>query len=310
MGAHCRVADVPQLGRSGRAPRPRTAAPRPRSTPRGPPIPIALWVLVVPLFLVPSVARAGEVPLLAASRCAGTDSVPGWGRGLGLGLVFTFTQSRDGLLAPLRWKGPGLGLQSSWTWGPSDATSSVGFDVHLSILSNRFGHRGYALAPELSYGYLRRVAEAGTGASGWAGGRLPVDLFNGFYESWDDEHLYWVTAYSVGPTVAWRGRARGIAWWGGVDLPVLAAVSRPSADRLNQIDRLTKLSGHFVDTQKHLALATVPEYVAIHATLGTHARLAGLRFMLSYDLDWSTFDSPSRVSLLRHSVTVARGPRR
>jgi len=129
-------------------------------------------------------------------------------------------------------------------------------------------------------------------------------MFNGYYESWDDQHLYWLTAYSVGPTFAWRGRAQGLTAWLDLDAPLVAAVSRPHADRTNQMDRLTKLSGHFVDTQKDLRFATLPEYAALHATAGVLVHVAGRSLALSYDLDWSTYASPSRVTVLAHRLTV------
>jgi len=122
--------------------------------------------------------------------------------------------------------------------------------------------------------------------------------------SWDDEHLYWITAYSLGPTAAWHGKARGRPAWLGVDVPIVAAVSRPGDDRLNQIDRLTKLSGHFVDTQRALRFATLPEYAALHATAGVLVGVAGLNVAISYDFDGSTYESPSRVTVVRHRITI------
>jgi len=233
-----------------------------------------------------------------------SDSIGGWGRGFGYGLVFSLDQARDDLLAPLLWSGLGIGLKSSWTWGGGDTRQVLSVTIPLSVLSNRFGHAGYALAPTVAYGYLAPVARRASGSRVWMGGRLRLDMFNGYYESWDDEHLYWLTAYSVGPTVAWRGRAGGQTAWLDLDAPLVAAVSRPRADRLNQIDRLTKLSGHFVDTQRDLRFATLPDYAALHATAGIIVRVAGRSLSLSYDLDWSTYASPSRVTVLAHRLTV------
>ena len=269
------------------------------------PVPVAVALLVcacVPWFSEPAAATDGSRDW--ATEAAPADTVGAWGRGLGYGVTLSLDQARDDLLAPLCWRGPGFGLRGSWTWGGSDARHVLSLVVPISVLSNRFGHRGYALAPALGYGYLAQIARRRSRSSVWLGGRFRMDMFNGFYESWDDEHLYWMTAYSLGPTAAWRGRLGAYPAWLGLDLPLLAAVSRPQADRLNQIDRLTKFSGHFVDTQKNLSFATLPDYVALHASAGVVVRVAGRSLSLSYDLDWSTYATPSRFSVLRHRLTV------
>lgn len=264
--------------------------------------------MTLTLAWAPLVAALPAVPVLASPPPEARDSIHGWERGLGYGVTFALTQARDDLLAPLRWAGPTLGLGVSWTWGTTAATNAVAFELPFSLLSNRFGHRGYALAPLLTYGHLRRVTAERSGSAVWVGGRLRGDLFNGFYESWDDEHLYWTTAYSLGPTVAWRGRAGGFTVWGSVDLPLVASVSRPPAERLNQTDRLTRISGHLVDTQKNPSLAAFPDFAALHLTLGGVMRIAGSLLTLSYQVHASTYESPSRVSLLRHGVTLSRRP--
>jgi len=263
-------------------------------------------VLVGGLLLAlgrPVLATAAEEGPVQGAVAAVGDSTQGWGRGFGYGLTLSFDQARDDLLAPVRWSGPGIGLRGSWTWGGSDVRHVLALSVPLSVFSNRYGHEAYALAPTVAYGYLKPVAQGGSG-SAWVGGRLRLDMFNGFYVSWDDEHLYWMTAYSLGPTAAWHGQARRLTTWLGLDVPLVAAVSRPSADRLNQIDRLTKLGGHFLDTQRALRFATLPGYAALHATAGVVVPLAGRFLSISYDLDWSTYDSPSRVSVMSHRVTL------
>ncbi len=251
----------------------------------------------------PLPTTAAEQGSLQGEVAAVGDSTRGWGRGFGYGLTLSLDQARDDLLAPVRWSGPGVGLRGSWTWGGSDVRHVLALAIPLSALSDRFGHEGYALAPTVGYGHLKSVARRGSG-SVWVGGRLRLDMFNGFYVSWDDEHLYWLTAYSLGPTAAWHGQVSRLTSWLGVDVPIVAAVSRPGGNRLNQIDRLTRLAGHFVDTQRALRFATLPEYAALHATAGVVVRLAGRSLSISYDLDWSTYDSPARVSVVSHRVTV------
>lgn len=302
MGAPGPIADLPRSGRAGSARRPARGAPRLGSR---------RWpaVCVVALTLAwGSRAVAQTASGAAPSPPVGGEAAPGWERGLGYRVTLALTQARDDLLAPLRWQGPTLGVGGWWTWGSAPAVNAVTLEIPFSVLSNRFGHRGYALSPLLTYGHLRRLTGGDAPTAAWVGGRLRGDLFNGFYESWDDEHLYWTTVYSLGPTVAWRGRVRGIAVWGGADLPLVAAVSRPPADRMNQIDRLTRISGHLVDTHKDPSLAVFPAYAALHLTLGVVARVAGSLITLSYEVHGSTYDAPSRVSLLRHGVTVARRP--
>ncbi|HSG07209.1 MAG TPA: hypothetical protein VLA36_02560 [Longimicrobiales bacterium] len=287
----CRPAPSLALGIETRRSRPWSAPTRLR----GALVPLALWGGLAP-------------PSLAQTASAGADSDPTWTRGFGYGVTLSAVQSRDDLLAPLRWRGPGFGLKASWDWGGNDRRHAVALRMPISILSNRFGHRGYAFAPALTYGFLTRVARSQDTAAGWLGGRMRLDMFNAFYESWDDEHLYWITAYSLGPTGAWRGRFRGAPAWATLDVPLLAAVARPPEPRLNQIDRLTRLGGHLVDPQKDARVVAFPDYAAVHAAVGVVLRVGGSSFSVSYILDWSRYALPARVALLSQSVSISRGP--
>ena len=256
---------------------------------------LALWVGLAPAAL-------------AQTPSAGADFAPPWPRGFGYGVTLSAVQSRDDLLAPLRWRGTGFGLRASWDWGGNDRRHVAALGIPIAILSNRFGHRGYAFSPALTYGFLTRVVRNEDTAAGWLGGRMRLDMFNAFYESWDDEHLYWITAYSLGPTSAWRGRFRGTPAWAPLDIPLLAAVARPPEPRLNQIDRLTKLSGHLVDPHKNARVAAFPDYAAVHASVGLVLRAGGSSFTVSYMLDWSRYALPARVAVLSQSVSISRGP--
>jgi hypothetical protein len=247
-------------------------------------------------------ATCPVAPRLTA-QVGSSASYPG---SLDLGLTVTFDQVHDDLLAPLRWRGPGGGLAAAWRSASLERAHSLSFDVPLILLKNRFGHRGFALAPSVAYGYQARLGGGGDGSSRWVGARLRLDFHNTFYESWDDEHLYWLTAYGLGPSFSWMARPGDPSQaWAWVDVPLLAAVSRPPAARLNQIDRLTKLSGHLVDTQRRLTFTTLPSYASLHAGVGRKVQALGMSLILSYRLDWSTYDAPSRVSVLRQSITIA-----
>jgi hypothetical protein len=51
-----------------------------------------------------------------------------------------------------------------------------------------------------------------------------------FYENWDDSHIYWTTAYRIGPTVSIASRSRDMShFYAFAGVPVLTLVSRPDA---------------------------------------------------------------------------------
>jgi hypothetical protein len=226
------------------------------------------------------------------------------GHALRIGISLAHVQARDELLAPLRWQGPGLALEVGWDVDGARDDHRLTFMVPFALLENRFGHRGFLLGAGLEYAYRRSTPWSMGGGPLHLGGRMRYLLHDGFYESWDQEHGYWLTAYTLAPAASWSGapgsRLEPLSL--SVTLPLLAAVSRPERNRVNKIDDLTRLGFHLFGTQRDLELATLPRYLAPRATLAWR-RVGGSGLDLSYDLEYATYASPERVSALWNRIT-------
>jgi hypothetical protein len=272
-----------------------------------------LAALASPTALAGSLAGQDPLPLPtdpavihAAAQTADSGTRAGLHHRFAYGLVLTHQQTRDELLVPLRWAGPGAGLRVEWeTAGPA-SRHALALQVPITVLQNRYGHTGYALCAEAAYSYQHEIAETGSEGVLSLGGHLGWKMRNAFYESWDDEHIYWFTTYSLGPRLAWSGRpGSGVHLTATLEVPVLAAVSRPPHHRLNKTDRLTSPWFHITEPQRSLELATFPRYASVRTGVTATMR-PGRRSTIafSFDFEVSTYDSPERVITLSHRLSI------
>lgn len=264
-----------------------------RAVRTGPGLAAALaFVLVAQPVDLAGQADAGPRPEAAVHRIS-------WG------LQLAWDQARDDLLVPLRWSGLGFGLRLDWSRTGARGRHDTGLLLPFSIYHNKFGHAGYALGIEAGYAYVRRLSGPGTHGSFALGGRLGWDLYDGFYESWDEEHAYWFSSLWLGPRLAWSG-ALGRDARLTLDLPLVAGVARPPRYRLNKTDPLTRLGFHLVDTQKGMTFAAAPDFAALLTGLTMPVR-RGSAVRLSYEFAIATVSHPARVITMSHRITVSHG---
>ena len=255
----------------------------------------AFWLV---LFLSPTVPGCG----VAQAGPAPSDP-PGWG-GFSLGIFLAHDQAREDLLVPMRWKGPGVGLRLRWGNPGAARNHSLDLLLPFSLYENRFGHRAYGLGIEVGYGYA-----AGSLSTPFRGvlaiaGQLRWDLHDGFYQSWDEEHAYWLSSLSLGPRLVWTLPGPPCLRM-AVEIPLLAAASRPPRNRWTKMDPLTRPSFHLIEMQKNMRLTGIPAFLGIRG--GVTARMgARSSFSLSYDVDFTRFKDPEKVVTVSHRFTVSR----
>ncbi len=249
-------------------------------------------------------APQAVVELGADQDRPGTSDVEsGWG----FGIIAAYDQFRDDLLVPLRWSGPAVGLHVGWGRRDERSEGSVSIVLPASILENRFGDPAYALGLEASYRYERSLdARAGSGTL-WVGGALKWDLHDGFYESWDDEHIYWLNAYSLRPGLRWR-RTLGedTRFSSRLDVAAVALVARPPENRLTKTDPLTSPGFHLAEPHKRLQLVSVPDYTSVQLDLALARRWGGSWLVVAYVVERSSYDAPARVTGVSHRIEVSR----
>ena len=225
----------------------------------------------------------------------------------GYGLVLAHDQAREDLLIPLRWRGPSVGLRLQWERAAAMSRHSIQGVVPASFYENRFGHEGYGLGFEIAYSYARQVREDLHRGRLFLGGQAKWDVHHGYYESWDEEHIYWLGAYSLGPRLAWdmpQGDNTRLA--AVLDVPLIALVSRPPLERLNKTDPRTKPSFYFTSPHRDIAFAGPFDYTAVHGGVSVARRWGKSSIVFAYDLELVTYDEPARVVTLSNRFSIVR----
>lgn len=225
----------------------------------------------------------------------------------GYGLMIAHDQAREDLLIPLRWSGPGVGLRLEWERAAAMSRHSVKALVPVSFYENRFGHEGYGLGLEIAYSYTRKAREDFHRGRLFFGGQVKWDVHHGYYESWDEEHIYWLGAYSLGPRLAWsapRGEKTRLA--AELDFPLIALVSRPPLERLHKSDPRTKPSFYFTGPNRDMSFAGPFDYTAVHGGVSVTRRWGKSSIVLTYDLELVTYDEPERVVTLSNRFSIVR----
>jgi len=86
---------------------------------------------------------------------------------------------------------------------------------------------------------------------------------NLFWGSWDDVHLYWLTAYSMGAAIQWQKRLSGNKQTlVRMEIPIINWISRPPRYRYTKQEPLASISYHYSEPNKSLNFATLDTYQA------------------------------------------------
>lgn len=257
-------------------------------------------------------SSAPEAPSLESlALTTETDPAAQTGEGIrhrfGYGLMVAHDQARDDLLIPLRWSGPSVGLRLQWDLAAASSRHSVKALIPASFYENRFGHDGYGLGIEIAYSYMRDARKDFHHGRLFFGGQVKWDVHHGYYESWDEEHIYWFGAYSLGPRFTWnRQRGNNTHFAAELDVPLIALVSRPPLERLNKADSRTKPSFYFTAPNRDIAFAGPLDYTALHGGVSVARRWGKSSIVFAYDLELATYDEPARVVTLSNRFSILR----
>lgn len=225
---------------------------------------------------------------------------------LSIGAGANFQQFSDALFNGQRYQGvvPGgqLELQSL---GKSE-TQLFTLAADVGNLQNRFAYPMLSIDARLGYGYAPRWAawhdeRLRFYLGGMGGAAYALRQF-----SWEDsDHVYWFTRYELSAlAMAQLDLPAGamLAWQ--AELPLVALVSRPAADRLYNNDKPTP--GYLLaKINEGLTGVTALDYRAIATRLSYVFPLAPRwKQSLSYELRVSSTPYPEPLGDLHHGVTT------
>jgi hypothetical protein len=260
-----------------------------------PPVMWALMVLVAALTLPLGIVRAQE-----------DGKYAGKVKHLGLHLNSGIASYREDLLVPLGFHGSGLSLGPIYTRQTENSLIRVRLKVGLGYLKNRYSHEAWVLMLEIRPSWMRKFAEHDRYGQFWGGICVPLQMNNLAMESWDDSHLYWLTAHSVGAGFQWDKRiSRKNDAVFRMEVPVVSLVSRPPTYRYNKQDALTHFTFHFTEPNSSLHLETLDTYRAlfIQALLRTEVRRS--LFTLGLEFQYNYCREPERIWGINTSILVS-----
>jgi hypothetical protein len=225
---------------------------------------------------------------------------------IGLAFIGLGMEARDDLVCPLRWDGPGLGLELSYEHIAPRSRQQVRLAPTLGLLTNRYGHRAAGMGLRLAYCHLRRAAASGSRGTTYLGALVRWVTRPHVYVDWDEEHLYWFTAYELAPAARHELRLSDRQQLElGFALPLIALVSRPPAQRHYKADDLLHPGFYLSKPGERMRLASWNEYFAVTAGIDYGLRIArSWQIGLGYEFDYRRFAEPRDVRIVSHALSL------
>lgn len=225
-----------------------------------------------------------------------------------LGIHFSsgIASYREDLLVPLGFDGPGFSLGGIYTRRTERNLVQLRFRVGLGYLKNRYSHEAWALMLEMRPSWVRKLAEHDRYGRFWGGISIPLQMNNLFLESWDDAHLYWLTAHSLAAALHWEKKVsqkdRAVL---RMEIPFLSLVSRPPAYRYNQQEALTHWTFHFSEPNRSLHLETPSKYRALFIQILLRRQVRQSLLNLGLQFQYAYCRKPEKIWGLNTSILVS-----
>jgi len=228
---------------------------------------------------------------------------------LGLDLSILYFESNESLEAGQTYWGWPFGFRLGYeSWGDSGRLS-VGLDLSLGKMVNRFDFLARSAAYSLSWAYEKKIFDfaAGRGVL-YIGGGLSAGSDFYFYDQFDQSHGYWLTRYAAifHQTVSYRLSPGSLVYL-EVCVPVAAFISRPPARRLYKTD-IGKISYLLKKLNEDLKLVTVDDLQVFLFSLTYRIkignRLAGL---LSWEYEYTCSRLPEGKPLKSAANSLSLG---
>ncbi len=232
----------------------------------------------------------GVVVLLSSvPRAQGAVEDSSTVRHLGIHVGTGVASYREDLLVPLGFHGPALALGGVYTQRSASDLIEVRLRTCAGHLENRYSHEAWVMMQDIRVLWARKLLEHQRYGTFWAGTSLPLQMNNLFLESWDDAHLYWLTAHGLAGALQWEtelsSSSRALV---RVEIPFACWVSRPPTYRYEKQEPLNHLGYHLSEPNSRLHFETIDTYRNVflqglwQRDSGSSLLSIGLEFQYSY----------------------------
>lgn len=181
------------------------------------------------------------------------------------------------------------------------------FNLFFTGLKSRYDPDVSSLMihPDINYRYIWKINKANETWGFYLGGITGLNMQLGWYDNWDDSHLYWLTSYYLGAD----GRldytlSNKSSFYLDISFPLLSVVSRPPERFLYKVVN-PEFSWIISEIHENLRLTSVHQYFAMNVDFAYELRYSEkskLRiFWRIYYLN-SNMDYSKNLRVISHTV--------
>jgi hypothetical protein len=249
---------------------------------------------------------------LSFSVCGGSQAQGGGAKAvqiqrLGLHFDAGVHSFREDLLVPLGFNGPGISLGGVYSRQNGIRYFNVRLKLGFAYLKNRYSHEAGLAALELRPSLLWKVSHSDRNGEFWGGVCVPLQINSDLgLHSWDDSHLYWLTAYSLGLAAEWQKSItpKSLAVV-RMETPLIGWVSRPPSYRYDKQDALTRFSFHFTEPNRSLHFETLDTYRALFMQILLKHEYPRSLLGLGLEFQYHYCNRPKNIYILNTSMIAS-----
>lgn len=225
---------------------------------------------------------------------------------LGVHLGVGISSYREDLLVPLSFDGPALSLGAIYTRRTEKNLIDFRLRVGAGYLKNRYSHEAWVMILEIRPSWIRKLGQHQRYGEFWGGICFPLQMNNLFVESWDEAHLYWLTAHSLGTAFQWEKKIsqknHSVI---RMEIPLLGWVSRPPTYRYHKQDPLTHWTYHITEPNRSLHLETLNTYRALFIQMLFSRGIRLSRLNLGLEFEYKYYSKPQKIWGLNTSILLS-----
>jgi len=260
------------------------------------------------LFIVRALAALVIASIIFCEVLLAQENEIGESRGqyLGFHVSSGIDSYREDLLVPLGFHGPGISLGGNYTHRTENNSIDIRLKLGMGYLKNRYSHEAWALALEIRPSWIKKLAVHQKYGELWGGICIPLQMNNLYFESWDDAHLYWLTAHSLALATEWQKKiSQKYKAMAQMEIPLVGWVSRPPTYRYNKQDALNHLSFHFTEPNKSLHFETLDDYRALFFQLLFKREMRRSLLNLGLEFQYNYCRNPQKIWGLNTSILLS-----
>jgi hypothetical protein len=225
-----------------------------------------------------------------------TDIEPRKLNHLGINVNCGLASYREELVVPLGFHGLGLSVGTLYSRESENNYLYARWRFGLGYMQNRYDHEALIVVQEIRVSWLKKVTIHKRYGEFWTGICLPLQMNNLFWGSWDDAHLYWLTAYGMGVAFQWQKKiSSNKQTLIRMEIPVINWISRPSRFRFTKQEPMHHLTYHFSEPNKSLIFETLDAYQALFVQVLLRKYINRSLLNLGIEFQYNHFSKPEDI---------------